>query len=329
MVDPDGAGVTFAALGEFALIDRVVAGIGPATGPGVRIGPGDDAALLTVGGGTVLATTDLMVEGRHFRRDWSSASDVGHKVAAANLADIAAMGGTATALLVAFAGPPQTPASWAQELAAAIAEEAGLVGAQVAGGDTSSAPVLTVAVTALGELADGTPPVLRSGARPGDVVALAGRLGWAAAGLAALGRGFRSPRLAVTAHQRPEPPYAAGPQAAAAGATSMIDISDGLLADLGHVVRASGVGIDVRSDRLPLGDPVVTVAAAMNADPLAMVLTGGDDHALVATFPAERELPAGWTAIGRVLDGDGRANVTIDGRVPTPGTRGWDHFGRG
>lgn len=348
---------TLSEVGEFGLIDRVLAVSREATAhggaPGVEgvpgasagsgevlVGPGDDAALLAVRGGAVLATTDVVVEGRHFRRDWSSAADIGHRVAAANLADIAAMGGTCTALLVAFAGPPDTPTVWATDLAAGIAQEAWTVGARVIGGDTSSAAVVTVAVTALGELAPGVGPVLRSGARPGDVLAVCGRLGWAAAGLAALGRGFRSPRLAVAAHQRPQPPYAAGPVAAAAGATSMIDVSDGLLADLAHVAAASGVGIDVSTDRLEIGDPVATVAAAMNTDALRFVLTGGDDHALVATFPGQAALPSGWSAIGRVLDGSsvdgsaagrsaaGRGDVTVDGRVPGPGTPGWDHFAR-
>jgi len=319
---------TLAGTGEFGVIRRVVAGLGAFPVAGVPVGPGDDAALVAVRGGAVLATTDLMVEGRHFRRDWSSATDVGHKVAAANLADVAAMGGVCTALLVGFAGPPDLPTAWAVDLAAGIAAEAGVVGARVVGGDTSSAAAVIVAVTALGELAPGTDPVLRSGARPGNVLALRGRLGWAAAGLAALGRGFRSPRLAVTAHRRPEPPYAAGPQAAAAGATAMIDVSDGLLADLAHIAGASGVTIEVASGRLPVAEPVATVAAAMNADPLQFVLTGGDDHALVATFPAEVELPTDWTPIGRVLDGDGDPTVTVDGRAPGPVVRGWDHFGR-
>lgn len=327
-----GAGQTLSAVGEFGVIERVLAASGnapPATDGAageVLVGPGDDAALLRVTAGAVLATTDLMVEGRHFRRDWSSAADIGHKVAAANLADIAAMGGTCTALLVGFAGPPDLPTAWVVDLAAGVAEEAWTVGARVIGGDTSSASAVTVAVTALGELAAGLAPVVRSGARPGDVLALCGRLGWAAAGWAVLARGFRSPRLAVAAHQRPAPPYTAGPVAAAAGATSMIDVSDGLLADLGHVARASGVGIDVVTDRLEVGEPVATVAAATNTDPLRLVLTGGDDHALVATFPGHAGLPAGWSVIGRVVDGDGTPAVTVDGRVPGPVTRGWDHF---
>jgi thiamine-monophosphate kinase len=326
MGDEQGRGTTLAGAGEFGLIDRMLARLGKFPDDAVPVGPGDDAALVSVRSGAVLVTTDLMVEGRHFRRDWSSAADVGHKVAAANLADVAAMGGVCTALVVAFAGPPELPAEWAVELSAGIADEAASVGARVVGGDTSSAAAVTVAVTALGELAPGVAPVLRSGARPGNVLAVCGRLGWAAAGWAALGRGFRSPRLAVAAHQRPQPPYPAGPQAAAAGATAMIDVSDGLLADVGHVAAASGVVIDVTGGRLPIDEPVRTVAAAMNADPLQMVLTGGEDHALVATFPAEIELPPGWTGIGRVLDGDG--GVTVDGRVPGPTGRGWDHFAR-
>ena len=322
---------TVGGLGEFGVVDAVLDAVRDApaaAGTPVPVGPGDDTALVTVRSGAVLATTDVLVEGRHFRRSWSSAADVGHRAAAANMADVAAMGGRATALLVAFAGPPELPARWAVELTAGIIEEAALVGAAVVGGDTSAADVVTVAVTALGELATGTAPVLRSGARPGDVVALAGRLGWAAAGWAALARGFRSPRLAVAAHQRPQPPYEAGPQAAAAGATSMIDVSDGLVADLGHIAAASGVAVDVRTDTLPVADPVATVAAAMNADPLRFVLTGGDDHALVATFPGHVPLPDGWTAVGRVLDAPDPADavVTVDGRTPGPGSRGWDHF---
>lgn len=322
---------TVGTLGEFALIGRIVGAVadaGGGAGAHVLVGPGDDTAVVAVRSGAVLATTDMLVEGRHFRRSWSSAADVGHRAAAASLADVAATGGTATALLVAFAGPPELPAQWAVDLAAGLAGEAALVGARVVGGDTSAADKVTVAVTALGETAPGIAPVLRSGARPGDVVALNGRLGWAAAGLAVLGRGFRSPRLAVAAHQRPEPPYAAGPQAAATGATAMIDISDGLLADLGHLAAASGVAVDVATGRLPVGEPVAAVAAAMNADPLRFVLTGGDDHALVATFPGHVSLPSGWTVIGRVLEAEQDQPVTVDGRAPAPGTRGWDHFAR-
>jgi thiamine-monophosphate kinase len=164
--------------------------------------------------------------------------------------------------------------------------------------------------------------VLRSGARPGDVVALAGRQGWAAGGLTVLARGFRSPRKLVDAYRRPEPPYAAGAQARAAGATAMIDISDGLLADVGHLAAASGVAVDVDAGAFELAEPLQAVGAALGVDPLQFVLGGGDDHALVATFPADRSLPDGWMRIGSVSEGEG---VTVDG-AGYEGPTGHTHF---
>jgi thiamine-monophosphate kinase len=177
-----------------------------------------------------------------------------------------------------------------------------------------------IAITVLG-VCEGE-PVLRSGARPGDIVAIAGRQGWAAAGLAVLARGFRSPRVLVDAHRRPEPPYAAGAQAAALGATAMIDLSDGLLADVGHIAEDSGVAIDVRSDRFEVAEPLRAVGAALGADPMQFILTGGDDHALVATFPAGTTLSAEWTQIGEVSEGEG---VTVDGAA-YDGPTGHQHF---
>ena len=134
-------------------------------------------------------------------------------------------------------------------------------------------------------------PVLRSGAEPGDVVALAGRQGWAAGGLAVLGRGFRSPRVLVEAYRRPEPPYAAGQVAADAGATAMIDVSDGLLADAGHIADASGVSIDIRREAFEIAEPLHAVGSALGADPLQFILGGGDDHALLACFPTRTPYP--------------------------------------
>ncbi|MFL6097418.1 MAG: thiamine-phosphate kinase, partial [Blastococcus sp.] len=177
---------------------------------------------------------------------------------------------------------------------------------------------VVISVTALGDLG-GRAPVLRSGARPGDVVALAGRLGWSACGLAVLRRGFTSPIAAVAAHRRPAPPYAAGPAAAEAGASSMCDVSDGLLADLGHLAADSRVTVDLDGRALeraclePVG-PLQQVGSALGVDPMAWVLTGGEDHALVATFPARGVLPEGWTAIGAVRSGPRRAGVFVDGR---------------
>jgi thiamine-monophosphate kinase len=269
----------------------------------------------------VVVSTDVLVDGRHFRRDWSGAADVGHRAAAANLADIVAMGAAPTALLVALCAPTDLDAAWAEELAAGISAEAGLVGASVVGGDLSASQTLTIAVTALGDLR-GAAPVVRSGAQPGDVVAVAGRIGYAAAGYTVLSRGFRTPKLLVEAYRRPEVPYAAGLAASRLGATSMIDVSDGLLQDLGHVATASVIGIDLRRDAFEVPDQMRDAANALGVDPYVWILAGGDDHALAATFPPEVELPAPWRVVGAVHGGTG---VTVD-RKPWTGGMGWDHF---
>jgi thiamine-monophosphate kinase len=163
--------------------------------------------------------------------------------------------------------------------------------------------------------------VLRSGAEPGDVLALCGRQGWAAGGLAVLGRGFRSPRVLVEAYRRPQPPYDAGPVAANAGATAMIDVSDGLLAEARHICEESGVSIDVRTDAFEVPEPLHAVAAATGADPLSFLLGGGDDHSLLATFPSA-DVPPGWSVVGSVSAGSG---VTVDGDE-YDGPTGWTHF---
>ena len=312
------ATTTLADLGEFGLIAELSRRF--AQGDHVLIGPGDDAAVVAVPTGRVVVSTDVLVDGRHFRRDWAGAEDVGHRVAAANLSDLNAMGGVATALTVGLAAPPDLPAAWALGLADGIAAEAALVGASVVGGDLTSADQVMVAVTVLGYV-DGE-PVRRSGAQPGDVLALAGRQGWAAGGLAVLGRGFRSPRKLVDAYRRPEPPYAAGPQARMAGATAMIDVSDGLVADVGHLAAASGVAVDITTGAFELAEPLQAVGAALGADPMGFILGGGDDHALAATFPAGSALPEGWTVIGTVAEGEG---VTVDGAA-YEGPTGHTHF---
>ena len=163
--------MTLASTGEFGLIQRVTARLG--TAPTTLLGPGDDAALVSVPDGRVLASTDVLVEGRHFRCDWASAADIGHRAAAANLADIAAMGGVATALLVALCIPPDLDPRWAEQLADGLADEAALVGAAVVGGDIAASQVITIAVTALGDL-NGHAPVTRSGAQPGRVISRSG-----------------------------------------------------------------------------------------------------------------------------------------------------------
>jgi thiamine-monophosphate kinase len=303
--------------------------------------------VLATPDGRVVATTDFLLEGRHFRRDWSSAADVGHKAAARSLADCAAMGAVPSAVLVALAAPPDLPVSWARELAEGLAAECARVGASVIGGDTAQAGSVLLAVTGLGDL-EGRAPVLRSGASPGDLVAVAGPLGHAAAGLDLLRAGLAGDPLVpplIAAQLRPAPPYDAGPEAAALGATAMIDVSDGLLADLGHIARASGVLIDLDSASLRPGDRLQHAARAVAAaalhnpgdrtsrrprpahhDALTWVLTGGEDHAFVAAFPDGTRLPSRWTVIGTVRrPGDDAGGVVLDGR-PREGLPGWDHF---
>jgi len=317
-----------------AAADGTSAGRG--TGAGLVLGIGDDAAVVRAPDGRVVATTDMLIEGTHFRREWSSARDIGHKAVARNLADVAAMGALPTALLVCFAGPGDTPVDWVLDLARGIADESAAAGAAVAGGDTSRAQAIMLAVTALGDLA-GREPVTRSGAKPGDVIAVAGSLGSAAAGLGLLVAGPAAGPLPadmsaelIGAHRRPRPPYAAGAQAAAIGATSMIDISDGLVADLGHLAAASGVRMEIHSRRVA-AEPVCRVSALRAAAEvlgrngwLDWVAAGGEDHALAATFPSTVVLPERWVVIGEVTVGRG---VLVDSRPWTADiTGGWEHF---
>jgi thiamine-monophosphate kinase len=334
-------GTTVAEAGEFGLLALVTPRF--PQGPDVVVGPGDDAAQVSVPGGTVLVATDVLVDGRHFRRDWASAADIGRRAAAQSLSDINAMGGRPTAVTVGLATPAEVEVAWLVELSDGIGAECATVGASVVGGDLTRSDVLVVSVTALGTLAiPGAAAALRSGARPGDVVALCGRQGWAAAGLAVLSRGFRSPRAVVEAYRRPEVPYGAGAEALEIGATALVDVSDGLLADLGHVARASAVHIDLSSTALTVDEPLRAVGAAVGVDPLSFVLGGGDDHSLVATFPPQVRLPARWSVIGAVTgagsdsgsvepgtcsDGapDSGPAVTVDGAA-YQGSTGFRHF---
>ncbi len=310
---------TVADIGEFGLID-LIAERTPADAS--AIGIGDDAAVVQLHGHTV-SSVDTLIEGRHFKYDWSDAADVGHRAAAASLADIAAMGARPRSLLLALAIPADTAVSWALELVEGVIAEAEPLSAYLVGGDVCRSDVATVSVTAIGET---NRPVTRAGARVGDTLAIAGRQGWAAAGLTVLSRGFRSPRALVNAYQRPHPPYESGPAAAAAGATAMIDVSDGLLGDVRHLAQASGVLADLDSQQVPVSDQLVETASAFNVDPLTWVLAGGDDHALVATFPAEADLPGMFNPIGRITDPAGQApGVSVDGR-PWTGSLGHDHF---
>ena len=318
---PDAAGPTLADIGE----DELLSTIFPLLpgGPGVLIGPGDDTAVLSTPGGSVLATTDAMVRGRDWLDEWSSGADVGAKTVAQNLADIAAMGGVPTGLLVTLIADPRTSLAWVRDFTAGLAQAARSAGVPVVGGDLSSAPagVLVVSVTALGNC-EGRQPVCRSGAHLGDVLAVCGSLGHSATGLLLLQRGEtgRSPELADY-HRRPRPPYEQGPAAARAGATAMLDISDGLGRDAGRLARASGVGIEL--DDLQLAEDVAQLQQVVSEDDAwRSVLEGGEEHSLLACFPPGAGLPDGWRRIGDVVAGSG---VWLRGEAVLGG--GWDHFG--
>lgn len=323
---------TIGELGEDAVLARILsrfdtsgAGGGASVVPGatVEIGPGDDAAVVAIDGRTVL-TTDTMVEGPDFRRDWSTAGEVGAKAVASNLADLAAMGADPVGLLIALSAPAATDADWmvgfAGGVAAALASLA--PGAGVLGGDLASGAVLVVAVTAVGVLPPGRRAVTRSGARAGDLVAVAGELGLAGAGLAVLrSLGAQQARAAhpvlVAAHLAPAPPIALGPSAS--GATAMLDVSDGLARDALRIADASGVAIVFDPDAI--AGEAAELASLLPGDlaPEAerFVLEGGEDHALLACFPDAP--PPGFRVLGRVSSGRG---VHIGGRPLQPS--GWD-----
>ena len=284
---------------EGRILQAILTRTSPATH--TLLGPGDDAAVIAAPSGSVVATTDTLVHGPDFRLAWSSGYDLGWKAAAVNLADVAAMGARPTALLVALAVPRDLRLSFVERLADGFRDACAALapGCAVVGGDLTVSDVLTVAVTALGDL-EGRAPVTRSGAGVGDLVAVAGELGLAAHGLAVLFGRFRDGEMpvpvdpaklasgesaALSAQLRPAPPIALGAVAATAGATAMMDISDGLALDARRMAAASGVTIAL--DRSALG------AAPDRA------LAGGEDHALLATFPAG-VLPPGFRVIGEV-----------------------------
>ena len=306
-------------LGEFALIDAIAARLAKSSAETVSVGIGDDSAVVSAKGGNVVACLDMLTQGVHFRLDWSEAKDIGRKAAAQNLADIFAMGARPTALLVGLALPPETPVAWVMGLADGLSAEAAEVGVTVVGGDIVRSSSIVISVTALGELGTAK-AILRSGAKPGDTLAIAGRLGFAQAGLLMLSRGFRSPRVLVGAHRVPEPPYELAKLAT--HATSMIDISDGLVSDLGHIAQASKVQINIESNKFQIPEALAAAASAFNGDAMEWILSGGEDHAFAATFKTALDVPSGWTIVGSVESGE--PAVTVDGESYSG--KGWDHF---
>ena len=317
--------------GEFGLIARIRQRLRAADA--VVLGPGDDAAVVASPDGRVVVTTDVLVDGVHFRRDWSTAYQVGRKSAAENLADVVAMGARPTAIVVGLAAPADLSLEWTDALLDGLQDECAAVSAGLAGGDVVRSPTLMISVTALGDL-HGREPVRRSGAVPGQVVVVAGRLGHAAAGLDLLRAGRHEPALLVDAHRAPTVPYDAGLRLVTAGATSMIDVSDGLVADLGHVATESGVRIELASDDLPLPPELVEAGLLLGVDPRTWVAGGGDDHAFAATMSdtaalravamlADLDVPVPFAQVGRVVAGE--PGVVFLDETP-PGVSGHDHF---
>lgn len=320
-----------AELGESGVLRRILDQLSPANA--ARLGPGDDCAVVAFDGQAVV-TTDTMIEGSDFRLSWHSGFELGFKLAATNLSDVAAMGAVPTGLTVALACPEDTPVSLLEDIArgldAACRELA--PGCGVVGGDLTRAPIVLAAIAAFGDLS-GVSAVTRDGARAGDVVAYAGQLGLAGLGLALLfaHEGASPAELGelrgrhegeISAQLTPRPPIHLGPAAAHAGATAMLDVSDGLVLDASRISRASAVTIDFATDALRES---FGVQAGVEV-PLEAMLFGGEDHGLLATFPSARALPEGFHPVGVVRSAaEARAGaVLLDGEACEP--RGWDPF---
>ncbi len=252
------------------------------------VGIGDDAAVISQPKGEVVLATDMSVEGVHFKREWSSLFEIGAKVAAANLADIYAMGGKPEYLLVAAALPAGFSVGEIQELARGIVDEASKVGARVVGGDLTAAKELVISIAVYGSVKE---PVLRSGARVGDLVIINDLPGRSAAGWDLLQAGVRDER--TMQHRRPVVDYLAARDFALAGVSAMADVSDGLVSELSHIARASGVGIEISTD-----EPID--------------FHGGEDHVFVATISPHLPFPRQAIEIGRVVLGKG---VRVNGEM--------------
>jgi len=316
---------TIGSLGENESLKRTISRLNVSTS--ALVGPGDDAAVIEAPDGKFVVTTDTMVEGHDFKLEWSSGYDLGYKAVATNLSDVAAMGAIPTSLVVAITAPSHTPISWLEAFADGLRDacEKFAPGCGVVGGDLAASEQVMISVAAHGSL-QGRSAVLRSGAQVGDTLAVAGTLGRAAAGLALLQSENQDAINAyddwVNVQRRPQPPVSAGVEAAIAGATSMLDISDGLAKDATRIAHASKVTLQIDPLQLQGFEAVVEEAArAIEADAIDWVINGGEDHSLLATFPAGAKLPRAFKPIGLVLP-QGAAPVML-GAQPLP-EHGWD-----
>ncbi len=312
-------------------------------GPRVLLGVGDDAALVELGRTTAVVTTDMMVEGVHFDRRFTSATDLGYKAIVVNVSDVAAMAAVPCFAVVCVGLPRGTATAWVLELYRGMIEAAQRYGVALVGGDLSRSDLVVIAPTLIGDL-DGGTAVRRAGARPGDRVVVTGALGGSAGGLqvaarvpaTAPARATPWARDLLARHFRPEARVREAAILARAGATAMMDLSDGLTKDLGRLCRESGVGAEVRLPDIPFDPRLLELRAVLPVDPLALALEGGEDMELLATLPpqaveeARRALREGTgtslVEIGRIRQGGGL--VARDGRGATRPLEegGWDHF---
>lgn len=333
-------GRTIAEIGEFSLIARLQRRFERA-GIGVVRGIGDDTAVLQVAPGRVLlATTDSAVEGVHFRRSTISATDLGRRILAVNLSDIAAMGGQPRWALVSLDLPPNLPVEFVEELADGMGREAEKYGAVVVGGNVARSPDhVVIDVTLLGEVEPGR-ALYRNGARPGDRILVTGTLGDAAAGLAVLLGAAVVPGqiagLLVERHRRPTARVEVGRAIAVSGlATAMIDLSDGLASDLAHLAEASHVGAVVEEDRIPVSPEMREAARLTGVDPMAWAIGGGEDYELLVTVPPrgsrrliEEVMTLGVLVsdVGEITSDGNTLLVRTDGSLAGLGSARWQHF---
>ena len=316
---------TIAELGENVSLARTIARLNLATA--AIVGPGDDSAVVAAPDSRFTVTTDTMVEGHDFKLEWSSGYDLGYKAIASNVADVAAMGAKPTSLVVALICRPSTEIEWLESFADGLREGclALAPAAAVVGGDLTIADTTVIAVTAHGDL-EGREPVLRSGAQVGDIVAVAGTLGKAAAGLALLQSGSSDAISAyddlVNFQRRPQPPIASGVSASVAGATSMLDLSDGLSRDAARIAKASNVTVSLNRRDLQGFEAMLEEAArAIEANPFDWVLDGGEDHSLLATFAAGTTIPREFKPIGEIVT---RTNHDVLLDLAPVAEGGWD-----